>query len=61
MNEVKNMLDYEVVHYVHDKNLTSNRKKNVLRIFMFLKLKYFQNRDIEKLKAKHDYLRFSLT
>jgi hypothetical protein len=47
INEVKNMLDYKVGHYVHITNLTYDQHKNILRSFMFL-----PNGDMNKLKAR---------
>ena len=52
MNEVKNMLDYKVGHYVHQFDLTYDQKKNILRSFMFIKQKFFPNGDMDKLKAR---------
>jgi hypothetical protein len=52
MNEVKNMLDYKVGHYVHQSDLTYDQKKNILRSFMFIKQKFFPNGDMDKLKAR---------
>ena len=37
MDEVKNMLDYNVGHYVHQKDLTYEQSHNILRSFMFIK------------------------
>ena len=43
MDEIKNMLDYKVGHYVHYNDITSANKQNVLRSFVFIKQKIFPN------------------
>jgi len=52
INEVKNMLDYKVGHYVHITNLTHDQHKNILRSFLFIKQKFLPNGDMDKLKAR---------
>ena len=41
MDEVKNMLDYKVGHYVHHQDLTYEQRHNILRSLMFIKQKVF--------------------
>ena len=41
MDEVKNMLDYKVRHYVRQVDLTYDQKQNILRSFIFMKQKYY--------------------
>ena len=52
MDEVKNKLDYKVGHYVHQKDLTFQQNHNILRYFMFIKLKFFPDGTMDKLKAR---------
>lgn len=52
MDEVKNMLDYKVGHYVHQHTLTYDQRKNILRSFMFIKQKFFPDGSMDKLKAR---------
>ena len=52
MDEVKNMLDYKVGHYVRQNDLTYVQKQNILRSFMFMKQKYFPDGSKDKLKAR---------
>ena len=52
MDEVKNMLDYKVGHYVRQNDLTYVQKQNILRSFMFMKQKYFPDGTTDKLKAR---------
>ena len=52
MDEVKNMLDYKVGHYVHQKDLTYQQNHNILRSFMFIKQKFFPDGTMDKLKAR---------
>ena len=52
MDEVKNMLDYKVGHYVHQKDLTYQQNHNILRSVMFIKQKFFPDGTMEKLKAR---------
>jgi len=52
MDEIKNMLDCKVGHYVHYNDITYEQKQNVLRSFVFIKQKVFPNRQIDKLKAR---------
>ena len=52
MDEVKNMLDYKVGHYVYQKDLTYQQNHNILRSFMFIKQKFFLDGTIDKLKAR---------
>jgi hypothetical protein len=51
MDEVKNMLDYKVGHYIKYEDIPPTYKKNILRSFMFIKQKFFPNGDMDKLKA----------
>ena len=51
MDEVKNMLDYKVGHYVHQKDITYEQNHSVLRSFMFIKQKFFPDSTMDKLKA----------
>ena len=50
MDEVKNMLDYQVRHYVRHADLTYVQKQNILRSFMFMK--HFPDGTKDKLKAR---------
>jgi len=50
MDEIKNMLDYKVGHYVHYNDITSANKQNVLHSFVLIKQKIFPNGQLE-LKA----------
>ena len=52
MDEVKNILDYKVDHYVHLKDLTYQQNHNFLRSFMFIKQKFFPDGTMDKLKAR---------
>ena len=52
INDVKNMLNYKLGHYVHINNLTFDQHKNILRSFMFIKHKFLPNGDMDKLKAR---------
>ena len=52
MDEIKNMLDYKVGHYIHYNDITSANKQNVLRSFVFIKQKVFPNGQLDKLEAR---------
>ena len=52
MDEVKNMLDYKVGHYVHQHMLTYDQRKNILHSFMFIKQTFFPDGSMDKLKAR---------
>ena len=52
MDDIKNMLDYKVGHYVHYHDITYEQKQNVLRSFVFIKQKVFPNEQLDKLKAR---------
>ena len=52
LDEVKNMLDYQVRHYLKYEDIPPTYKKNVLRLFMFIKQEFFPNGDTDKLKAR---------
>ena len=52
MDEVKNMLDYKVGHYVNQKDLTYQQNHNILRSFMFIKQKFSPDGTMDKLKAR---------
>ena len=52
MDEIKNMLDYKVGHYVHYNDITYEHKQNILRSFVFIKQKVFPNGQLDKLKAR---------
>ena len=49
MDEVKNMLDYKVGHYIKYDDIPPTNKKNVL---MFIKQKFYPNGDMNKLKER---------
>jgi len=53
MDEIKNMLDYKVGHYVHFYDIISANKQNVLRSFVFIKRNVFPNGQLDKLKTRH--------
>ena len=46
MDEIKNMLDYKVGHYI------TVQQENILRSFKFIKQKFFPNGDMDKSKAR---------
>ena len=52
MDEIKNMLDYKVGHYIKYEDISPSNKKNILRSFMFIKQKFFPNGNMNKLKAR---------
>ena len=52
MDEVKNMLDYKVGHYIKYEDIPPTYKKNILRAFMYIKQKFFPDEDMDKLKAR---------
>ena len=52
MDEIKNMLDYKVGHYVHYNDITNEHKQNILQSFVFIKQKVFSNGQLDKLKAR---------
>ena len=51
MDEI-NMLEYKVGHYIKYEDISQSNKKNILRSFMFIKQKFFPNRNMDKLKAR---------
>ena len=52
MNEIKNILDYKVGHYVDYHDITYEQKQNVIRSFFFIKQMVFPNGQLDKLKAR---------
>jgi len=52
MDEVKNMLDYKVVHYIKFEDIPPTYKKPALRSFMLITQKFFPYGDMDKLKAR---------
>ena len=52
MDEIKNMLDYKVGHYIKYEDISQSNKKNILRSFMFIKQKFFPNGNMDMLKAR---------
>ena len=52
VDEVKNMLDYKVRHYIKYEDIPPTYKKNILRSFIFIQQKFFPNGDMDILKAR---------
>ena len=52
MDEIKNMFDYKVGHYIKYEDVFQSNKNNVLRSFIFIKQKFFPNGNMDKLKAR---------
>ena len=52
MDEIKNMLDYKVGHYVQYNDITSTNKQNFLRSFIFIKQMVFPTGQLDKLKVR---------
>jgi hypothetical protein len=52
IEEIQNMLEYKVGHYIHYRDIPQDERVNILRSFMFLKEKYFPDGNFERLKAR---------
>ena len=52
MDEIKNMLDYKVGHYIKYDNISQSNKKNIQRSFKFIKQNFPRNGSMDKLKAR---------
>jgi len=50
--EIQNMLDYQVGHYVHFRSIPKEKRKNILQSFMFLKHKTTPDGVYERTKAR---------
>jgi hypothetical protein len=52
LNEIQNMLEYKVGYYVNYDMIPKDKRKNILRAFMFIKEKYKPNGIHDKTKAR---------
>jgi len=50
--EIKNMIDYEVGHFVHRSDIPYQERKNIVHSFMFIKHKMTPNGEYERTKAR---------
>ena len=51
MDEMKNMLDYKVEHYIIYEEISQSNKKKI-RSFMFIKQKFFPDGRMDNLNSK---------